>query len=418
MRSQLASNRTFGETTTMRISGKSRRRSLQRAMTAAVISTITVSLFCPLTRSVVDGFGGANRRYNCETNNNNGRPWHLQFRDPTITATHLDAVENNQETDSGSATTITKRGQRRVAILLCPAQFCVPADYEELWDALPDAINSIGSDSDSVSASSITIDKELSRVVPLSRRDWIKVARQLPTQNFVTANLAVHETLDWYFEALQEGLNSIWAEAAASGDGESVDVALVGHSIGGWVARAYLGGLDRSSTAVSRMAMERITSLITLGTPHISPDSALVDQTRGLLREIAEAPACSSKSLVEDRGIDVTCVCSSSLSGKFLTTNIEEFIAASSYLPLLGQTSVDTKGDGIVPLDLAFMEEPARKVVLDACPASGKPIRHSHVVPTPWNLVDGYSPSIRLSDDVAVSYISPEIVTQWAQYIR
>jgi hypothetical protein len=136
------------------------------------------------------------------------------------------------------------------------------------------------------------------------------------------------------------------------------------------------------------------------------------------LQEIADAPSCSSQTLVKERGIDVTCVCSSSLPGKFVTTNIEEFVAASSYLPLLGRAGGDVLGDGIVPLDLAFMEAPARRVVVEACPETGRPIRHSHVLPTPWNLLDGYAPSIRLDDSNAVSYVSPEIVPQWSKYIR
>lgn len=176
----------------------------------------------------------------------------------------------------------------------------------------------------------------------------------------------------------------------------------------------------RSSTAISKIAVEgnMVSSFITLGTPHESPETALVDQTRGLLREIAETPSCSSSTLVNERGIDVTCICSSSLPGNFLTTNVEEFVAASSYLPLLGKTDASVKGDGIVPLDLAFMEEPARKVVLPECPTTGRPIRHIHVLPTPWNLWDPSAKSIELDDADATSYVSPDIVAQWSQYIR
>ena len=176
----------------------------------------------------------------------------------------------------------------------------------------------------------------------------------------------------------------------------------------------------RSSTAIWRVASEKnlISSFITLGTPHVSPDTALVDQTRGLLREIAETPSCSSKTLVEERGIETTCVCSSSLSGNFFTTSVEEFVAASSYLPLLGKTDGSVKGDGIVPLDLAFMEEPARRVVLPECPSTGKPIRHIHVLPTPWNLWDASAKSIPLDDADATSYVSPDIVSEWSRFIR
>ena len=171
-----------------------------------------------------------------------------------------------------------------------------------------------------------------------------------------------------------------------------------------------------SSTAVFGLTRERCSSLVTIGTPHISPEDALVDQTRGLLREIEETPSCSPQALT-DLGIDITCVGSSGVGGNFLTTNIEELVAASSYLPLMGKLTGDMKGDGIVPLDLAFMESPARRIVVGECSLSGAPVRHAHVVPTPWNLLDGYAPSLKLPEDF-VSYVSEGVLPQWSQYIR
>jgi len=322
------------------------------------------------------------------------------------------SVEDATETSESTSASLP---ERKIALLLCPAQFCVPDDYSDLWDALPSHIEITENDDTTTATKRVTVDRGMSRVVPLSRRDWIKVAKQLPTQDFVDANLRVHKTLDWYFKAIDQGLKEIVDEG-----GDIDGICLVGHSIGGWVARAYLGGLSRSSTAVTRIVQETnmISSFITLGTPHESPDTALVDQTRGLLREISETSTCSSGTLVNERGIEVTCVCSSSLPGKFLTTNVEEFVAASSYLPLLGKTDGSVKGDGIVPLDLAFMEEPARKLVLPECPTTGRAIRHSHVLPTPWNLWDASAKSIVLDDTDATSYTAPEIVAQWAQFIR
>lgn len=286
------------------------------------------------------------------------------------------------------------------------------------------------------------IDRSLSRVVPLSRRDWIKVSKQLPTRDFWNGSLQVHKTLDWYFEKLEAGLSEIlWQhhhqqqqQSSSSNEQEEeeeLSICLVGHSIGGWVARAYLGGLSRTSTAIAQPNVVPFSSLITLGTPHISPSSALVDQTRGLLQEIADAPSCSSHELITNRGIAVTCVCSSSFAGSFLSslTDPEQLVAASSYLPLLGRSGGDVFGDGIVPLDLAFMEAPAQRVVLTEAATSSstnsgstsnksKRIRHSHVLPTPWNLWDGYAPSIPLDASSAVSYVSPEVVPLWSRYIR
>lgn len=170
-----------------------------------------------------------------------------------------------------------------------------------------------------------------------------------------------------------------------------------------------------SSTAVFRLAQQQCSSLVTIGTPHISPADALVDQTRGLIREIEENPAGSMEALAK-LGIDVTCVCSSGLGGNFLTTNIEEIVAASSYLPLMGKIDGNMKGDGIVPLDLAFMDG-ARRIVVEQCSITGAPVRHSHVLPTPWNLWDGYAPSMKLPNDF-VSYVSEGVLPQWEKYIR
>jgi len=322
-------------------------------------------------------------------------------------------------TSNDAPTTSTKK--KRVALLACPAQFCVPDDYECLFDLL-------SSSSKNGEGSMLADNMELGTCVtaPLPRTEWIKVARQLPTAAFFKGELPVEPTLRWYFDAIEAGLAEIFAQEPD----EATTVCIVGHSIGGWVARAYLGGLSCSSTAVYREARERVSSLVTLGTPHVaggggggSFDSEtssmfMVDQTRGLLAAIDAAPSCTPAALQRDLGIDITCVGSSGLKGKLFSTNVEELIAASSYLPQLGRLDDQTSGDGIVPLELAFLEEPARRVVLDQCTLSDAPIRHAHVLPTPWNLWDGYAPSIRLPKETYPSYVTEGVVHQWAKYIR
>ena len=161
-----------------------------------------------------------------------------------------------------------------------------------------------------------------------------------------------------------------------------------------------------------------ISSFITLGTPHSSPETALVDQTRGLLREVENAPSCSSRFLVEERGIQVTNVCSTSVKGSILSTNVEALVAAASYLPLLGlNDGFNANGDGIVPLKLGLMEKPANHVVIERSDACGSLVRHANVVPTPWNLLDGYAPSISLPEDF-LWYGSKNVLPQWVNYIR
>ena len=269
----------------------------------------------------------------------------------------------------------------------------------------------------------------------LPRTEWIKVAQQLPTQNFVLAQLPVEPTLYWYFQAIEMSLNNIIAaeqlyRTSQNGNNrnddeeeEAFSICIIGHSIGGWVARAYLGGLSLSSSAIYAYAKQHISSFITLGTPHISPSTALVDQTRGLLAAIEDATTCTPQSLIDTScnyrsvPLEITCVGSSAISGKFVTTNIEELVAASSYLPLTGKGN-GVIGDGIVPLELAFLDHPAKRIEIRECQRTQQPIRHCHVVPTPWNLIDGYAPSIALSSDTFPSYISDGVVQQWAHCIR
>ena len=307
--------------------------------------------------------------------------------------------------------------QRRVAILVCPAQFCVPSDYKVLIKNLMEIESDLP----------IRLSVDSFRTCPLSRTDWIKVARQLPTRAFLEAQLDVSQTLNWYFESIENGLSEIFAC-----EGEDVNVCFVGHSIGGWVARAYLGGLSQSSSAVHRLALERCSSLITLGTPNVGLETALVDQTRGLLRAIAESPSCSPKSFKENLGISMTCVCSNGIRGFFSSDSgttssnniLEPLIATGSYFPLTGKWSTDEEndecltGDGIVPISSSFLEYPANRVLLEKCLRTGEVIRHSHVVPTPWNLWNGKSPSITLPEDSYPSYVSRGVVEQWAKFIE
>lgn len=113
-----------------------------------------------------------------------------------------------------------------LSILLCPAQFCVPADYNVLFENLR---KELGNDR-----------IRSCRVAPLPRTEWIKVAKSLPTMDYINAELSVFQTLDWYFVAIETSLTEIFAQ-----DGKDAEICFIGHSIGGWVARAYIGGLSR-----------------------------------------------------------------------------------------------------------------------------------------------------------------------------
>ncbi len=305
---------------------------------------------------------------------------------------------SSSKTESLSPAPSSSKSKRNkpVAVLICPAQFCVPADYKNFISTLQQKSPHIS----------------LGRVANLPRTEWIKVARQLPTSDFFSATLNNAKTLGWYFDAIESGLADIYAE-----EGDDVEVCIIGHSIGGWVARSYLGGLGQRSTAVYRTTMDRCTSLITLGTPHKSPDSALVDQTRGLLKAVEETEGCSAQGLTE-KGISVTCVGSTAVEGKMMTTDLEEIVATTSYLPLVDDWKKifnGINGDGIIPKDLAFMDG-ANRVEVEKCSISGNNVRHAHVLPTPYNLWEPAAPSISLPEDFCW-YGSEGVVDQWIDFI-
>jgi pimeloyl-ACP methyl ester carboxylesterase len=313
----------------------------------------------------------------------------LRFAYPSSNAADVPTDPPSSRSTNSTAIAATAAASTRVSILLCPAQFCVPADYDRILDDLNKYIPNLG----------------YSVTAPLSRRDWIKVARQLPTRRFFTAELPVEETLRWYFQAMEAGLADILARESESN--EKTTICIVGHSIGGWVARAYLAGLSQSSTAIGRAVQQqqRVSSLVTLGTPNTMVDTSLVDQTRGLLSAIAATPSAHPRSF-QQRGISVACVASAAIQGQLFTSNVQQLVAATSYGPLSGNWAA--VGDGIVPIDLAFLDDPAERVIVDKA-------EHIHVLPTPWNLWDGTAPSIPLGLD---SYFGADAMAKWAPYVR
>lgn len=101
--------------------------------------------------------------------------------DSSLASTTDSLEESTKSSASASSASSSSLPDRKIALLLCPAQFCVPEDYCDLWDTLPSHVE-ISEGDDSTTTTRVAVDKDSSRVVPLSRRDWIKVSKQLPTK--------------------------------------------------------------------------------------------------------------------------------------------------------------------------------------------------------------------------------------------
>ena len=65
--------------------------------------------------------------------------WQRSSRDSSSSLFLSQATIQNTADDAAATTDTSSSSlpERKVAILLCPAQFCVPDDYSELWETLP-----------------------------------------------------------------------------------------------------------------------------------------------------------------------------------------------------------------------------------------------------------------------------------------
>ena len=258
---------------------------------------------------------------------------------------------------------------QRPRVIIAPAQFGVPKDYDDLSELLRQRGHAVA-------------------CAPLSRLSWLRIVPSVFTEAFFKGELKPRGTLDFFFEAL---------DAAVADVGPDEDIAILGHSIGGWVARAWVA--DRGETRVKRF--------VTLGTPHNEPPEGLfsnIDQTRGLLKYVrANCPP--------DPAI-FTCVAGTATSTAALgdvfkldawddelrrSPLLEALVSLPSYLALSGQNPFGVKGDGLIPVATACLAD---------CPAIEVDCHHSDFVPTALD-------SIRLPETYPW-YGSPAVFGAWA----
>jgi len=250
-------------------------------------------------------------------------------------------------------------------VLICPAQFCIPEDYEEMVLGLQERGHS-------------------TYVADLKRLDWLKIVPSALTPDYWTGNLKPNDCLHFFYEKLDSTFKKIKEEHPGQ------PIHLIGHSIGGWIVRAYLGEVCDPNE------IELFCSLTTLGSPQRTPPEGTVweqlDQTRGLLSYV-------NKNFpgVYHKHIKYTSVAGESTEG-LLDGNLENMVAFASYLSLCGDGYV--KGDGIVPVESALLEGADRILIQET--------KHAGFLPTP-------GASIKLTS--YKWYGSPSVIEQWASVL-
>ena len=160
--------------------------------------------------------------------------------------------------------------RRKGPVLICPAQFGTADDYEELVDGLK------------------ALGHHPVVVAPLRFTDWLRLIPAAGTREYWEGRLDPNVALPFYYEAIERGsrmIHELLEEERVVMEGNDASashakVNIVAHSIGGWIARAYLAQMDTSARAST------VGALVTLGTPHVPPPTGIfqaMDQTRGLL---------------------------------------------------------------------------------------------------------------------------------------
>jgi len=214
-------------------------------------------------------------------------------------------------------------------------------------------------------------------VVPVQRKDWLRVAGGLLDWKFYT-NEAVPTGggYGWYITRFRDTVDRAFDECNANSSNSnsgttttssSSRVLVIGHSAGGWLARAGLGDGVWCAESNVRTA-DRICGLVTVGAIHKPPKSVAACVTRGAL---AYTDSSYPGAFLRDEGIGYVSVGGDAIVGdntKKGDLDVSEAddvyatrgegsasrVAYNSYEAVCGVGNVS--GDGVVPLSWTQLE--------------------------------------------------------------
>ena len=220
-------------------------------------------------------------------------------------------------------------------------------------------------------------------VLPIRRFEWLKLlgGAVRDPRGFSSYDMTPQVFYQFYLDRIESKINEM-----INRDTEDRDIILLCHSAGGWLGRAFLG-----ENSLSEDKQSKIKGLVTMGSPHYSPEDKMKDATRGSLRYVAEKYTASV--LQQERPyLFITSIAGTAVSSDLTAERgSREFYANDAYLAVTGESINARKGDGVVPLDMALLEG-TKKITL-------KGVYHSIEAPeNQWyggdNVLDMWLPAV------------------------
>lgn len=181
----------------------------------------------------------------------------------------------------------------------------------------------------------------------ITRRCWLNVAKGVVSECGWKGTCEPNQVYSFYLERMKAKIFQLSHEHQSP-------CILVGHSAGGWLARALMA--DGTWNCPRNYPIQRsICGLVTLGTPHSPPDRPYIDPSRGALSFVdRNYPG----AFLQHRGIFYLSVAGSAIRGdSSAAASNAEYFAAASYLRVNGNRLIygEEDGDGIVPVSSALL---------------------------------------------------------------
>lgn len=189
-------------------------------------------------------------------------------------------------------------------------------------------------------------------VLPLQRKDWFGVARSLLTWRYWRGECTTDPGYTWYLDQVHAAVLAALEQSQAS------QVDIIGHSAGGWLARAYLADPRYGGGGVEGPPNPSVRALVTLGTPHSPPPpaSGVRDMTGGALGWVNTT---YPGAFFLDAGVKYVSVAGVTVVGRRRQPEQKErtleSYAHDSYTQVCGEGE-GVEGDAVVPLRSALLE--------------------------------------------------------------